>query len=131
MRHRKARKKLNLRSPHRCALLRNQVIHLIEYGSLKTTKPRIKVVQQLAEKLVTLARKGSEFNTRRRAKQLLPYKETALIKLFTEIAPRYKERPGGYTRVIPMGRRMSDTAPIAKLVWVEDIVEAAPEPKNK
>ena len=132
MRHRKARKKLNLRSPHRSALLRNQVIHLIEYGSLQTTKPQIKEVQRLAEKLVTIARKGSEFNARRRAKQLLPYKETALVKLFAEIAPRYKERPGGYTRVIPMGRRISDTAPIARLVWVEElkIEEASPETKK-
>jgi large subunit ribosomal protein L17 len=119
MRHRKAKGTLNLREPHRRALLRNQVIHLIEHGCLQTTKPHLKAVQRLAEKLVTLARDSDDFNARRRAKQLLPYKEQALVKLFKEIAPGYKGRPGGYTRIIPLGRRMSDTAPIGRIVWVE------------
>ncbi len=119
MRHRNARKKLNLKSPHRTALLRNQVIHLIEHGSLQSTKVQVKEVQRLAEKVVTIARQGKDFNLRRRVKQILPYKESALVKLFNEIAPRYTERAGGYTRVISMGRRMSDTAPIARLMWVE------------
>jgi large subunit ribosomal protein L17 len=118
MRHQNGRKKLNLRSPHRKSLLRNQTIHLITYGHLTTTKATAKEVQRFAEKLVTLAREGNTFNIRRRAKAILPYKEEALIKLFKEIAPRYVQRPGGYTRVIPMGRRMSDTAPIARLEWV-------------
>ncbi len=119
MRHQSGRKKLNLRSSHRKALLRNQVIHLITYGSLTTTKPRVKEVQKLAEKVVTIARNGNTFNARRRVKQLLPYKEEAVIKLFKEIAPAYVDRPGGYTRVIPMGRRVSDTAPMARLEWVK------------
>ena len=119
MRHRNARKKLNLKSPHRTALLRNQVIHLIVHGSLQSTKVQVKEVQRLAEKVVTIARQGKDFNLRRRVKQILPYKESALVKLFNEIAPRYTERAGGYTRVISMGRRMSDTAPIARLMWVE------------
>ncbi len=118
MKHQVGRKKLNLRSSHRKALLRNQVIHLITYGHLTTTKPRAKEVQRLAEKVVTIARQGNTFNARRRVKALLPYKEEAVIKLFKEIAPNYTERPGGYTRVIPMGRRVSDTAPIARLEWV-------------
>ena len=98
--------------------MRNQVIHLISYGHLVTTKARIKEVQKLAEKLVTIARKGNTFNVRRRAKALLPYKDEALVKLFKEIAPRYLERPGGYTRTLPLGRRMSDTAVISRLEWV-------------
>lgn len=118
MRHQNGRKKLNLKGSHRRSLLRNQVIHLITYGSLTSTKANVKEVQRFAEKMVTLARVGNEFNARRRAKALLPYKEEALIKLFTDIAPKYVGRPGGYTRVIPMGRRKSDTAPIAKLEWV-------------
>lgn len=118
MNHQSGRKKLNLRGPHRKALLRNQVIHLITYGHLTTTKARIKEVQRLAEKLVTVARVGNDFNARRRALSLLPYKQEALLKLFNEIAPRYVDRPGGYTRVIPLGRRPSDTAVIAKLEWV-------------
>jgi large subunit ribosomal protein L17 len=118
MNHQSGRKKLNLKGPHRTALLRNQVIHLITYGHLTTTKARIKEVQRLAEKLVTVARVGNEFNARRRALSMLPYKQEALVKLFQEIAPRYVDRQGGYTRVIPLGRRRSDTAVIAKLEWV-------------
>lgn len=119
MNHQNGRKKLNLKSPHRRALLRNQVIHLIEYGSLTTTKTMAKEVRRLAEKVVTIARTGNDFNTRRRVKALLPYSEKAIVKLFTEVAPRYVSRPGGYTRIVPMGRRLSDTAETARLSWVE------------
>lgn len=119
MNHQNGRKKLNLPSPHRKALLRNQAITLINHGHVSSTKARLKEVQRFAEKLVTLARGGNEYNARRRAKALLPYDEAALVTLFTEIAPRYVSRPGGYTRVIPMGRRVSDTAEIARLEWVE------------
>lgn len=118
MKHQNGKKKLNVKSSHRKALLRNQTIHLITYGSLTTTKAGAKEVQRFAEKLVTLAKGGNVFNVRRRAKAILPYKESALVALFKEIAPRYTERPGGYTRLIPMGRRVSDTAPIARLEWV-------------
>lgn len=118
MRHQKARKKLNLKPSHRRSLLRNQVIHLIDYGHVVSTKTTVKEVKKLAEKLVTIARDGNTFNARRRVKMLLPYKEETIIKLFKEISPRYVERPGGYTRIIPLGRRMSDTAEIARLEWV-------------
>jgi len=117
--HQNGKQKLNRRSPHRTALLRNQVIHLITYGTLVTTKARVKEVQRFAEKLVTIARVGNEFNARRRALSMLPYKQEALLKLFNEIAPRYLNRPGGYTRTIPMGRRATDTAVIARLEWVD------------
>lgn len=118
MRHQNGRVKLNLKPSHRRAFLRNQVIHLITYGHLVTTKTNAKETQRLAEKLVTIARVGNDFNSRRRAKQMLPYKEEALVKLFKEIAPKYVSRPGGYTRVVPMGIRASDTATIARLEWV-------------
>ncbi|MCB9493367.1 MAG: 50S ribosomal protein L17 [Epsilonproteobacteria bacterium] len=116
--HQAGKRKLNLKSSHRRAFMRNQVIHLINYGVLQTTKPRVKAVQQMAEKIVTIARKGNDFNTIRRVRQLLPYDQKAVQKLIKEIAPRYVDRPGGYTRTIPLGRRMSDTAPIARLEWV-------------
>lgn len=119
MKHQSGRKKLNLRGPHRMALLRNQVIHLITYGKLTSTKANVKEVQRMAEKLVTLARKGNDFNSRRRAQAILPYKQEALVKLFKEIAPKYVDRPGGYTRTIPMGKRMSDTATMMQLTWVD------------
>ena len=118
MKHQIGRKKLNLKSPHRKALLRNQTIHLITFGSLTTTRTTAKEVQRFAEKVVTLAREGNHFNIRRRVKAILPYKEEALTKLFKEIAPRYVDRPGGYTRLISMGQRVSDTAQIARLEWV-------------
>jgi len=118
MQHQIDKKKLNLKAPHRRAMLRNQVIMLIEHGHLVTTKARVKEVRRLAEKLVTLARKGNTFNVRRRAKAILPYKDQALVKLFKEIAPKYTDRPGGYTRIIPLGKRVSDTATIARLEWV-------------
>ncbi len=118
MRHQSGRKKLNLKPSHKRSLLRNQTIHLITHGRLVSTRATIKEVQRFAEKLVTIAREGNNFNARRRAKALLPYKEEALIKLFKEIAPQYVSRPGGYTRVIPLGKRPSDTATIARLEWV-------------
>lgn len=118
MRHQKRRKKLNLKSAYRKAFLRNQVIHLIEYGSLTSTKANVKEVKRVAEKLVTVARQGKNFNAYRRVKSLLPYKESAIRKLFETIAPNYTERPGGYIRIIPLGRRPSDTADIARIEWV-------------
>ncbi len=118
MKHQCGRKKLNRAPAHRRALLRNQVMSLITYGHLVTTKARALEVRRLAEKLVTLAREGNTFNARRRAKSLLPYKDEVLVKLFNEIAPRYVNRPGGYTRIIPLGKRVSDTATMAKLEWV-------------
>ncbi len=118
MNHQNGRKKLNLKSSHRRSMLRNQVIHLITYGVLVSTKANVKETQRLAEKLVTIARVGNDFNTRRRVKALLPYKEEAIVKLIKEIAPKYTTRQGGYTRVIPMGMRKSDTATIARLEWV-------------
>jgi large subunit ribosomal protein L17 len=116
--HQSGRAKLNMKGPHRRAVLRNQMIHLINFGSLSTTKARVKEVQRLIERLVTVARTGYDFNTIRRVKQELPYNFAAVQKLIQEIAPKYVSRPGGYTRVISLGQRVSDTAPIARLEWV-------------
>lgn len=118
MRHQLGKKKLNLKGPHRRAMLRNQVIHLITYGHLVTTRTNAKEVRKLAEKLVTIARDGHTFNAHRRVLSLLPYKNEAILKLFKEIAPKYVDRPGGYTRLVPMGQRVSDTATVARLMWV-------------
>ncbi len=119
MKHQSGRKKLNRAWPHRRSMLRNQIMTLIKYGHLVTTKARAKEVRRLAEKLVTLARKGNTYEVRRRAQQILPYDGAPLDKLFKEIAPRYTHRPGGYTRIIPLGRRVSDTSAMAKLEWVQ------------
>jgi large subunit ribosomal protein L17 len=116
--HQNGHKKLNKSEPHRRAMLRNQVILLITHGHLVTTKARAKEAQKLAERCVTIAREGNQFNARRRVHALLPYKKDAVIKLFMEIAPRYVQRAGGYTRVLPLGKRVSDTATMARLEWV-------------
>jgi large subunit ribosomal protein L17 len=118
MRHQNARKKLNLSPAHKRSLLRNQALLLISKGSVTSTKARVKELRRFIEKIVTIAREGNTFNARRRVKALLPYKEDAVIKLFRDIAPRYVQRPGGYTRIIPLGRRVSDTAEMAMIEWV-------------
>ncbi len=118
MNHQNGKKKLNLKAPHRRSMLRNQVIHLITYGKLVTTRANAKEVQRLAEKVVTIARTGDTFNTYRRIHALLPYKKEAVVKLVKEIAPTYANRPGGYTRLRSLGQRLSDTAPVAQLTWV-------------
>lgn len=118
MRHQCGRKKLNLSAPHRRALLRNQAMVLIAHGSLTSTKARVKEVQRFAERLVTLAREGNTFAVRRRILSQLPYKKEVIDYLCETIAPHYVNRPGGYTRIIPLGRRASDTAEIARLEWV-------------
>jgi large subunit ribosomal protein L17 len=118
MMHQNGRRKLNLKSSHRVAMLRNQAMHLILYGHIVTTKARAKELQRFVERAVTIAKVGNDFNARRRVHALLPYRKDLVVRLFIEIAPRYVERPGGYTRVINMGRRLSDTAPIARLEWV-------------
>ena len=117
--HQNGRKKLNLKAPHRRAMLRNQAIHLIKYGHLVSTKARVKETKRFIERAVTIAREGNTFNARRRVQSLLPYDIAAVIKLFKDIAPQYVSRPGGYTRIIPMGKRMSDTATVARLEWVK------------
>jgi large subunit ribosomal protein L17 len=118
MNHQSGRVKLNVKASHKRSLVRNQAIHLIRYGCLQTTKARVKEVQRFVEKVVTIARKGADFNTIRRVNQLLPYDKEAARRLIDEISPKYENRPGGYTRVIPLGRRTSDTAVIARLEWV-------------
>jgi large subunit ribosomal protein L17 len=118
MRHQNGRKKLNLKPAHKRSMLRNQAMSFIMYGFVVSTKARVKELRKFAEKLVTIARQGNEFNIRRRVNALLPYKQDVALKLVKEIAPRYVNRPGGYTRIIPMGRRISDTAELARLEWV-------------
>lgn len=118
MNHQIKNKKLNLSSKHRKAFLRNQVLHFIKFGKLETTLARVKEVRRLVEKAVTIAKKGNEFNNRRKVIKMLPYDPDAVLKLFVEIAPNYVERLGGYTRINKLGVRLNDTAVIGLLTWV-------------
>jgi large subunit ribosomal protein L17 len=132
MRHQKKTVKLGRTAEHRKALLANQVCSLIEHQRIKTTLAKAKAVRPLAEKMVTLGKKGS-LHARRTALAVLRQKD-AVKKLFDDIAPRSAERKGGYTRIIKLGARKSDAAPIAFLEWVDSPVvidEPAAEEKGK
>jgi large subunit ribosomal protein L17 len=117
MRHQKKTLKLGLTAAHRKALLANQVCSLIEHQRIKTTLAKAKAVRPLAEKMVTLGKKGS-LHARRTALAVLRQKG-AVKKLFEDIAPRSASRNGGYTRIVKLGARKSDSAPVAFIEWVD------------
>lgn len=117
MRHQKKRIKLGRKAEHRKALLANQVCSLIEHERIRTTVAKAKAVRPLAEKMVTLGKKNS-LHARRTALAVLRQKD-AVKKLFGEIAPRSASRNGGYTRILKLGQRKSDSAPIAFIEWVD------------
>ena len=117
MRHQKKTLKLGLTAAHRKALLANQVCSLIEHQRIKTTLAKAKAVRPLAEKMVTLGKKGS-LHARRTALAVLRQKD-AVQKLFEDIAPRSADRNGGYTRIVKLGARKSDSAPVAFIEWVD------------
>jgi large subunit ribosomal protein L17 len=123
--HQSGRKKLNMREDLRRSVLRNQAATFIKYGCLQSTRARVKEVQKMVEKLVTIARENQDFNTIRRVRKELPYDLAVVKKLVYELAPKYVSRPGGYTRVLLMGTRTSDTAKIARLEWVSATTQTA------
>jgi large subunit ribosomal protein L17 len=132
MRHQKKTLKLGLTAAHRKALLANQVCSLIEHERIKTTLAKAKAVRPLAEKMVTLGKNGS-LHARRTALAVLRQKG-AVRKLFEDIAPRSADRNGGYTRIVKLGARKSDSAPVAFIEWVdapEVIAEPAPDEIGK
>ncbi len=110
-------RKLNLPTDQRMALLRNMVTSLLENGRIETTETRAKEARSLAEKMITLG-KTNTLHSRRQALAFIT-KEDVVTKLFAEIAPKYAERNGGYTRIIKIGPRRGDAAPMAivELVW--------------
>ena len=131
MRHQKKTIKLGRTAEHRKALLANQVCSLIEHQRIKTTLAKAKAVRPLAERMVTLGKNGS-IHARRTALATLRQKN-AVKKLFDDIAPRSAERNGGYTRIVKLGQRMSDSAPMAFIEWVDmaEVIEAKPEEEKK
>ena len=116
MRHQKSRGKLSRDSAHRKALLANLCIEVIDHERIKTTEAKAKAVKPEIEKLITLARRG-DLHARRQAIATLQHPDKGIIyKLFDEIAPRYAERPGGYTRILKLGPRRSDST---EMVFLE------------
>jgi large subunit ribosomal protein L17 len=131
MRHQKKTVKLGRTPEHRKALLANQVCSLIEHQRIKTTLAKAKAVRPLAERMVTLGKNGS-IHARRTALATLRQKN-AVKKLFDDIAPRSAERNGGYTRIVKLGQRKSDSASMAFIEWVDmgEVVEANPAEEKK
>ncbi|WP_322609430.1 50S ribosomal protein L17 [Pontiella agarivorans] len=124
MRHRKKTVKLGRTSAHRNELLANQVCALIDNKRIKTTAPKAKAARSLAEKMVTLGKKGT-LAARRQAIAILK-NEAAVKELFDSVAPTFESRNGGYTRIIKLGRRISDSSEMVLLEWVDAVVTAAP-----
>jgi large subunit ribosomal protein L17 len=131
MRHQKKTVKLGRTAEHRKALLANQVCSLIEHQRIKTTLAKAKAVRPLAEKMVTLGKEGS-LHARRTALAVLRQKN-AVKKLFDDIAPRSADRKGGYTRIIKLGARKSDAAPVAFIEWVDapQVIDDEPAAEDK
>lgn len=125
MRHRHSGRQLNRNSSHRKAMFRNMTVSLVEHELIKTTVAKAKELRGYAEPLITLAKNDSVAN-RRLAFDRTRSKE-AVGKLFTELGPRYQERPGGYIRILKCGYRTGDKAPMA---FVELVDRPAPEVDN-
>ena len=117
MRHRNGLRKLNRTSSHRLAMLRNMANSLIEHEAIKTTVPKAKELRRVVEPLITLGKNPSLAN-RRLAFDRLSDRDS-VVKLFDVLGPRYAARPGGYTRILKMGFRVGDNAPMAFVELVD------------
>ena len=119
MRHRRKGRKLGRDASHRKALFSNMAGSLFEHGRIKTTEAKAKELRPIAEKLITLARKDpGDVAAQRQAVAYLRNKDS-VHRLFHEVAPRFTERPGGYTRIVKLGPRQGDAAPLAYIELVD------------
>ena len=125
MRHARSGKKLGRDSAHRKALYSNLAGALIEHGRIKTTVTKAKAVKPIAEQMITLGRRG-DLHARRQATAFLRSRDV-VHKLFAEVAPRFKDRPGGYSRIIRIGTRAGDAA---EMVYLE-LVDFDPADRNR
>ncbi len=125
MRHAKSGRKFNRTASHRKAMFANMAVALIRHEQIKTTLPKAKDLRGVVDRLITLGKRG-DLHARRQALSVLR-DSTIAAKLFKELAERYKDRPGGYTRVIKAGFRYGDTAPMA----VIELVERNPDAKGR
>ena len=117
MRHLKSKRKLNRTSSHRKALLGNMAVALIKHEQIQTTLPKAKELSPFVDKLITLGKRG-DLASRKKAYSILPEKKWT-SKIFDELSERYKERDGGYTRVLKAGFRYGDSAPMAVIELVD------------
>lgn len=124
MRHNKTGRTLGRNSSHRSAMLRNMVTSLFAHEKITTTDIRAKELRKLAERMITLGKRG-DVHARRQALQVIRERKV-VAKLFDMIAPRYKDRPGGYTRIIKLGYRAGDNAPLSQIELVEEEFTAKP-----
>lgn len=129
MRHKRIGRKLGVTTKHRKAMFRNMVTDLFRFDKIKTTDTRAKELRRIAEKLITLAKDGS-LHKRRQAAAYIRDNEV-LKKLFDVIAPKFKDRPGGYTRIIKLGFRRGDNSPISIIELVEEEFKPAKKKKAK
>ena len=129
MRHKLGYKKLNRTSEHRKALIKNMLNSLIKYEQIKTTLPKAKVIKPQADKIVTLGKKDNLQNMRKLISKLQDIKNAKKVK--NTLSKRYKDRNGGYTRIIKAGFRYGDNAPVAILEFVDRDIEAKKIDKKK
>ncbi len=126
MRHGHGLRKLNRTTSHRLAMLRNMMNSLIQHEAIKTTVPKAKELRRVIEHMITLAKEPTVANKRLAFNRLRD--RDSVVKLFAELGPRYQTRPGGYTRILKMGFRVGDNAPMALVELVDrPEVAAAPE----
>ena len=117
MRHAHGLRKLNRTSAHRQAMLRNMMNALLTHEAIKTTVPKAKELRRVVEPMITLAKKATVANRRLAFDRLRD--RAVVVKLFDELGPRYAARPGGYTRILKMGFRVGDNAPMALVELVD------------
>ena len=123
MRHGHGLRKLNRTSEHRQAMLRNMMNSLLTHEVIKTTLPKAKELRRVVEPMITLAKEATVANRRLAFNRLRD--RDVVVKLFDELGPRFKARPGGYTRILKMGFRVGDNAPMALVELVDRAPEAA------
>ena len=121
MRHNSAGRRLGRKTSHRVAMFRNMVTSLLNHEKITTTDAKAKEIRSVAEKMITLGKRGDLHAMRQAAAYIR--EKSVVTKLFATIAPRYKERSGGYTRIIKLGTRQGDTAPLSLIELVEEGLE--------
>ena len=124
MRHKLGLRKLNRTSAHRLAMLRNMMNSLLRHEAIKTTLPKAKELRRVVEPMITLAKEPTVANKRLAFNRLRD--REIVVKLFNEIGPMFKDRKGGYTRILKMGYRVGDYAPLAYVELVQKTTDAAP-----